>query len=106
MHLQPSPFEKIKNGTKVIEIRLNDEKRKRLTIGDTVVFIHAHNENHTINSEVVALHYFNTFQDLYGAFDPIAFGGVGNDDPAEMNQYYPRDEELEYGVVGIEIRVI
>ena len=104
MHLQASPFQKIQDGTKVIEIRLNDEKRKQLTVGDTIVFIHAYNTSLTIDSIVIALHYFPTFKDLYSAFDPIIFGGVGNDDPTEMHQYYPSHEEAQYGVVGIEIR--
>ena len=32
MKLNNSPFERIKNGTKTIELRLNDEKRQLLKI--------------------------------------------------------------------------
>ncbi|MEI8223656.1 MAG: ASCH domain-containing protein [bacterium] len=106
MHLQPAPFQKIQEGTKVIEIRLNDEKRKQLTVGDTIVFVHAQDAHLSIDSTIIALHYFPTFKDLYKAFDPIAFGGVGNDDPTEMHKYYPPHEEAQHGVVGIEIRKI
>ena len=38
MKLQPEFFEKIKNGEKTYEIRLNDEKRQQINIGDLVVF--------------------------------------------------------------------
>ncbi len=38
MHLYKEPFEMIKSGKKKIEIRLNDEKRQKLKIGDTIVF--------------------------------------------------------------------
>jgi len=38
MKLQPSPFEKIKNGSKTIEVRLNDEKRQLLKVGDEIQF--------------------------------------------------------------------
>ena len=39
MKLQPGPFEAIKNGTKTIEMRLWDEKRKHITVGDTIEFV-------------------------------------------------------------------
>lgn len=32
------PFEKIANGTKTIELRLYDEKRQKLNVGDEIVF--------------------------------------------------------------------
>ena len=36
MKLNNGPFERIKNGTKTIELRLNDEKRKLLKIKDLI----------------------------------------------------------------------
>ena len=36
MRLHDDPFNKIKQGTKKIEIRLNDEKRKSINIGYTI----------------------------------------------------------------------
>ena len=38
MKLKESPFERIKNGTKTIEFRLYDEKRKQIKIGDKIEF--------------------------------------------------------------------
>ncbi len=38
MKLLPAPFEKIESGQKTIEIRLFDEKRQELQIGDTIEF--------------------------------------------------------------------
>ena len=38
MKLQPEYFDFILNGTKRIEIRLNDEKRQQIKIGDTIKF--------------------------------------------------------------------
>ena len=38
MQLQPSPFEMIKDGSKTIELRLFDEKRRKIRIGDTIAF--------------------------------------------------------------------
>ena len=38
MKLQNDPFTKIKNKTKTIEMRLNDEKRRKIKIHDLIEF--------------------------------------------------------------------
>ena len=38
LHLHPEPFSLIKSGRKIIESRLNDEKRQTFKIGDTLIF--------------------------------------------------------------------
>ena len=38
MYLQDKYFDFIKNGTKRIELRLNDEKRQQIKIGDSIEF--------------------------------------------------------------------
>ena len=38
MKLNDAPFETIKNGKKTIELRLYDEKRRKIKIGDTICF--------------------------------------------------------------------
>lgn len=38
MKLQPKYYDFILNGTKRIEIRLNDEKRRMIKVGDTITF--------------------------------------------------------------------
>ena len=38
MKLQEDPFERIKNGTKTVEFRLYDEKRRTIQIGDEIEF--------------------------------------------------------------------
>ena len=48
MNLQPGPFRKVKSGEKTIELRLNDEKRQRVAVGDQIEFL-----NLADNSEVV-----------------------------------------------------
>lgn len=37
MRLHNKPFELIKNGSKSIELRLNDEKRKLIKVGDIII---------------------------------------------------------------------
>lgn len=44
MQLQPISFEMIKNGTKTIELRLCDEKRRKIQIGDEADLEHVKEE--------------------------------------------------------------
>ena len=39
MKLNPEPFEKIKSHKKIWEVRLNDDKRKGIHIGDRILFM-------------------------------------------------------------------
>lgn len=39
MKLQPKYFDYIQNGTKRIELRLNDEKRSIIQLGDEIKFL-------------------------------------------------------------------
>lgn len=107
MHLHHQPFTLIKNGTKTIEMRLNDEKRKIIKVGDRIQF--DDRLSHDIcMTEVIGLHYFSSFQKLYQAFDKEKLGYLKEEDanPEDMEQYYSKEEEEQYGVVGIEIKLL
>ncbi len=55
MKLNPKPFAQIQQGTKTIEIRLYDEKRRLLKVGDKIVFSCADDESQKIETEVVEI---------------------------------------------------
>ncbi len=105
MKLQPAPFESIKNGLKTIEIRLYDEKRQLVKIGDNILFI-SRTDGETILTQVVALHKFKNFADLYKSFDKVALGynidEIANSN--DMAKYYTKEDQDKYGVVGIELK--
>jgi ASC-1-like (ASCH) protein len=61
MKLKPKPFEKIKSGEKTIEIRLFDEKRQKLAIGDNIKFINIENREEIV-AEVIDLLKYKTFR--------------------------------------------
>lgn len=52
MNLQDKYFDFIKNGTKRIELRLNDEKRQQIKIGDSIEFS---NEKDKFTAKVIGL---------------------------------------------------
>lgn len=105
MRLHKEPFEKIKQGTKTIEIRLYDEKRQLVKVGDKIDFISREN-GEIFSTQVIALHFFPTFSDLYKHFDKISLGYNENEtaNPNDMTKYYTKEEQDKYGVVGIEIK--
>lgn len=107
MRLHNGPFESIKNGTKTIELRLNDEKRQLIKKNDIIQF-----ENRVtlekIKVKVLKLHKYNNFEELYRHFDKISLG-YNIDESAsfkDMEKYYSEEEQEKYGVLGIEISLM
>lgn len=106
MRLNNEPFNSIKSGTKTIEMRLYDEKRRLIKIGDIIEFTNRVTEE-KICVDVVKLHIFNNFNELYKYFDKVLLGYNKNEEanPNDMIKYYSKEEQKEYGVVGIEIKL-
>ena len=106
MKLNPVPFERIKSGEKTIEIRLFDEKRQQIKAGDKIVFTN-NTSGETLNTLVVKLHRFESFEELYKSLPLLKCGytteNVDKAKPSDMEQYYSLEEQNKYGVVGIEL---
>ena len=106
MQLQPSPFEMIRNGTKTTELRLYDEKRKKIRIGDRISFTNTVSKE-VLNVRVVGLTVSDSFEALYRQL-PLTECGYTKEDidtasPDDMNAYYSKEMQQKYGVVGIKI---
>jgi ASC-1-like (ASCH) protein len=107
MTLATEYFEKIKNGTKTIECRLYDEKRKLLKIGDIIEFINAQNADEKIDTEIMALHVFPSFSDLIDHFSIIKLGGENKEQfISVLKKFYSNEDEKKFEVVGIEVKLI
>ncbi len=107
MKLKPHPYDLIKIGCKDIEMRLNDDKRQTIEIGDIIAFTNTESYE-TIRVIVLNKHLFNNFSELYNAFDKsrLGYSKHENADPKDMEKYYPVDEINKFGVVGIEIQLV
>lgn len=107
LRLHNEPFEKIKNGTKTIEMRLYDEKRKLIKENHIIEFTNR-TTNEKIRTKVLKLHLYHSFDELYKDFDNVSLGYEENDikDPNDMEIYYSKEKQCQYGVVGIEIKLI
>ena len=63
MKLHPEPFQMIADGRKTIELRLYDEKRKKIKVGDEIQFICMEPPYKTLIATVVGLYRYNSFEE-------------------------------------------
>ena len=88
MKLQPKYYDYILTGTKRIEIRLNDEKRQLINVGDKITFENR-SDGEKIQVKVLGLHKYPSFEELYNHFDKVSMGYKEDEkaDPKDMEQY-------------------
>ncbi|UUX34129.1 ASCH domain-containing protein [Fundicoccus culcitae] len=107
MKLNPKPFEQIANGSKTVEVRLNDLKRRMLHLDDEIVFINTADTTQTLTVKVVNLHRFKSFEQLYETIPLESMGyhpsEVTDAKPSDMEEHYPKDADLVNGVLAIEV---
>ena len=109
MNLRPHPFSMIADGTKTIELRLLDEKRALIEVGDTLVFKNTDAPAKTLTCVVKQLHKFATFEQLYREL-PLDRCGYLPEELAtaraeDMEEYYSIEKQRLWGVVGIELEL-
>ncbi|MBO5939000.1 MAG: ASCH domain-containing protein [Clostridia bacterium] len=110
MKLNPSPFQTIKEGKKTIELRLYDEKRQKISVGDTITFINTEDSTETLLVDVKQLFIFDSFDELYKKLPLLDCGyteeNVATASPYDMELYYSKEQQKEYGVVGIKVSLL
>lgn len=104
MKLWPDSYEAIKSKTKTIEMRLNDEMRSLVKVGDKIKFINTSSKEEILCSVTNIFHY-QTFEELYEHHDKISIGYAEeeNADPKDMLNYYSSENIFKYGVISIEL---
>lgn len=107
MRLQAEPYAKIARGEKTVEMRLNDEKRRLLRVGDHIRFVPMQGEG-ALLTRIVALKDFPDFAALYAACDHRTLGYAPDEpcDPSDMARYYAPDEIARYGTLAITVELI
>lgn len=110
MNLSFKPFGRIKRGTKVIEVRLFDNKRKSIKVGDSITFFKLPELNESIKTKVTKLSRFNSFKELFSFFGTKPFGHPKNITLKEqilgMREIYSKEKEKQLGVLGIHLKLI
>lgn len=106
MSLRPKPFEAIASGAKRYELRLHDEKRRKIRVGDELLFTCTADERQML-ARVTGLHTFDSFTSLYAALPLTECGytpeNVHRADPRDMEAYYTPEKQAQYGVLAIEL---
>ena len=104
MSLRPKPFAKIASGEKRYELRLHDEKRRQIRVGDEILFT-CTEDGRTALTRVTELRPFPDFAVLYASLPLTECGytphNVHRADPKDMEAYYPPEKQAEHGVLAI-----
>lgn len=107
MTLSKEPYEKIVSGQKTIEMRLDDERRQSIKVGDMITLKY---DNHVVKVRVKALYRFANFAELYANLDLLKCGyskeELATASPSDMNAYYTSEQQAKYGALGIEFQII
>ena len=109
MKLQEKYYNYILNGTKRIEIRLYDEKRKKLKIGDTIKFLKEPKQEEYFQAKVIGLLIYQTLEEMLKDFDIsiLADKTMTKDDLKKvLEQFYSKEEQQKYGIIGIKIKLL
>lgn len=93
-----------------MEMRLFDEKRAKIQIGDEIEFgVSGEDDSEVIRTRVIGLLRYRSFEDLVGDF-PIEMLADTEMTKAELiedlNKFYSKEMQEKYGVVGIRFELI
>lgn len=108
MSLYNENFDYIKNGTKRIEIRLNDEKRKLICIGDYIEFENLDTKE-KLMVRVVALLNYETIENLINDYkiELLLDKGVTKEELINIfNNIYSNEEQNKYKILGIKFEIV
>ena len=109
MKLQPEYYNFILNGTKRIEIRLFDQKRQQIKIGDTIKFLKEPELKESFNAKVIGLLRYNSFDDMFKDFDISILSDksmIKEELLGVLEQFYTKEKQKRYGVLGIRVELI
>ena len=104
VHLHPEIFDIVKTGSKNVEVRINDEKRRQLKVGDTLIFLKRPDDKEEIKAVVTSLDYYDNFKELVDNYEMkrLYLGSYSKEMFLdELAKFYTLEEQEKYGVVAI-----
>ena len=107
MHLDERYYKAIKAGTKTIEMRLNDEKRRLLNVGDILEFENR-KDGEICKTVITNIYHYSNFEEIFNNFDRKTLGFSEDEDFTykDMEKFYSIEEQKKYGVIAIEVKLI
>lgn len=109
LNLNPIYYDLIRSGEKVLEGRLNDEKRKNFNIGDKITFYKEPTKQETMQAIILDKYIFNNFDEMANELDKSKLGFANKTKEEMVNVYrtiYTVEDENKYGVVIFKIKII
>lgn len=107
MGLYGEYFHAIKEGRKTVEVRLNDEKRRKIKVGDTIEFIKVPEQDETMQVQVIELRIYDTFKEMYEDIPFTDFdcqGWTMEEMLKGTYEIYSPELEKKWGVLAITIK--
>ncbi len=105
MNVKEKYYNMLKSGQKTIELRLFDEKRQSIEIGDVIEFTNADNVSDKFLAEVVNLHRTGDFATLCHKISCHQAGFETNEELIScLAEFYTPEKQKHFGVLGIEIK--
>lgn len=105
MSLASEPYERISSGRKTVEVRLLDEKRKKLTVGDEIVFYKLPDRIECVEVKVTQLRRFSSFKELFVILGKNVFGHSESmtleKQVNDMYEHYSPEDEQKFSVLAI-----
>lgn len=110
MNVDKQWFDKIVSEHKTIELRLYDEKRRKIRENDYIILNNLDTNGDLTKCvvQVKNMYKFADFYQLYNNLDMTKCGYLQTDvpDSKDMLQYYSYERQAEFGVVGIEFELL
>ena len=107
MNVKTKYYNLLKSGKKIIELRLFDEKRQKIKIGDEILFSDSSNQDDSFKATVLKLHRAENFNALCQIIKPEQAGFSSKEDLISvLEEFYSPVAQKKFGVVGIEIKKV
>jgi len=106
MKVDKLPLGKIINGTKKIEIRLFDHKRKKIKLWDEITFMQNDNLVNVQKVKVIWLLKYNSFKELFDNHLELFGWDTKKILIEEIYNFYSKEKEKQYWVLWIHIELI
>ena len=105
MNVKTKYYNLLKSGEKTIELRLFDEKRQKIKVGDEIIFSDSSNSNDNFKATVLKLHHAENFNALCQIIKPEQAGFSSKEELISvLEEFYTPSAQKKFGVVGIEIK--
>ncbi|MBT2680561.1 ASCH domain-containing protein [Bacillus sp. ISL-35] len=109
MGLYEDYFPSIIKGKKKVEVRLNDEKRRKIQVGDLIEFVKVPEQDETLIVKVIELRHYDTFKGMYKniPFDDFDCEGWTMKEMVDGTyEIYTPEQEKQWGALAITIKYL